>query len=58
MGVLLRADLTGYGHPTCFGRGLGWLCTVSSDLTTLFATHIEKMETYFALFIFLNFRIV
>ena len=36
--VLLRADLTGHGHPTLFGR--------------------KSLETYFAPFIFLDFRIV
>ena len=48
-GVLLRADLTGHSHPTHFGS----FCS-----TTLLPPHIKKLETYFALFIFLDFRTV
>ena len=41
MGVFLRADLTGHGHP--------------SPSTTLLAPHIKKLETYFALLYFWTF---
>ena len=63
-GVLLRADLTGQGHPTLFGRNwlIGWIGytlkrTPVQD-STLLVSHIKKLETYFALFIFLDFRTV
>ena len=67
-GVLLRADLTGHGHPTLYGRNwLNWPCPVRSALkrtpvqdfnssscsTTWLEPHIKKLETYIALFIFL-----
>ena len=36
-GVLLRADLTGHGHPTCFGRkGL--------DLSVLFMVKFPRKD--------------
>jgi hypothetical protein len=74
MGVLLRADLTGNGHPIRFYRkGLDDLFLLSHsskgnprDLqdfnswfsTTLLSPHFKKLEIYFALFIFLDYCIV
>ena len=74
MGVLLRADLTGHGHSSPFcqngwdGRALlgqpskGHPCRILILFpycsTISLAPHIKKLETYFALFIFLDFRIV
>ena len=68
-GVLLRADLTGHGHLPCFGRrGLngrallgqpskGHLCRILISFSIMFY-YIKKLETYFALFIFQDFRTV
>ena len=73
-GVLLRANLTGHGHPTHFGRkGLndcallgqpskGHPCRILIRFpwcsTTSLIPHIKKLETYFPLFILLDFRSV
>ena len=73
MVVLLRDDLSVHGLPTPFWqKGLGWSCPVRSALkrthmqdfdsfsimlTKSLAPNIKKLETYIALFIFLEFRI-
>ena len=53
-GIFLRADIIGHGHHTLFGRNrLFSYCSI-----TLLVSHIKKLETYCALFIFLEFRTV
>ena len=70
-GVLLRADLTGHGHPTPFwqmgldGHALlgqaskGHPCRILILFpycsTTLLVPHIKKLETYFVLLYFWTF---
>ena len=70
-GILLRADLTGHGHATLFGRlwligyallgqpSKGHLYRISILFpwcsTTFLAPHIKKLETYFALLYFWTF---
>ena len=66
-GVILRADLTGRkgldGHALLGQSSKGHPCRIlilfaSCSTTLLQAPHIKKLETYFALFIFLDFRTV
>ena len=70
-GVLLRADLTGYGHPSPFwqnrwdghtllgqpskGHPCRILILFPQCSTALLAPHIKKLETYFALLYFWTF---
>jgi hypothetical protein len=43
-GVLFKADLTGHGHPTLFGRnGLNWLCPVRPALKR---THVQDFNAF------------
>ena len=46
------------GHPTLFGR-IGRLAELAMPFSTIILVqHIKKLETYFALFVFLDFRTV
>ena len=48
MGVLLRADLTGHGHPSCFWqKGLGWPCPVWSALKRMPVQDINSFSIMF-----------
>ena len=70
MGVLLRSDLTGHGHPIHLGRkGLdGHVLLGQSSMQDfdyfsimfycIISKTYEKLDTYFALFIVLNFCLV
>ena len=50
-GFLLRADLTGHGHPSCFGqRGLGWPCPVRAALKR---TPVQDINSFSIMFYYI-----